>query len=53
MSDRAPANLFDPSLPEFQTNPYPFYRRLRTEAPVYWNVSNQAWVVTRLVQKNS
>lgn len=47
MSDRAPANLFDPSLPEFQTNPYPFYRRLRTEAPVYWNVSNQAWVMTR------
>lgn len=47
MSDPASANLFDPSRPEFQVNPYPFYCRLRTEAPIYWNASNQAWVMTR------
>ena len=41
-----------PSLgsPEFKANPYPFYARLRAEAPVYrtralWGV--EAWLVTR------
>src|SRR4030081_1973324 len=28
-------------------NPYPLYRRLRTEAPVYWDPYLHAWVVTR------
>ncbi len=27
--------LFDPFLPEFNANPYPFYRRLREADPVH------------------
>jgi cytochrome P450 len=27
--------LWDPSDPAFRADPYPFYDRLRTEAPVY------------------
>lgn len=33
--------------PEFFDNPYPTYHRLRTEAPVYWSESWQAWLITR------
>jgi cytochrome P450 len=44
----------DPSLslyhlldPEVLADPYPLYRRLRDEAPVYWDPYLHAWVVTR------
>ena len=40
---------FDPLLgsPEFFENPYPVYRRLRDDAPVYWSTAWNAWVLTR------
>ena len=45
---------FDPSLSLFQlldpavhVDPYPFYRRLREEAPVMWDPFMHTWVVTR------
>jgi cytochrome P450 len=44
----------DPSLslfrlldPQVLADPYPFYARLRTEAPVYWDPFLHSWVVTR------
>ncbi len=33
--------------PEVLADPYPLYRRLRTEAPVHWDPYLHAWVVTR------
>jgi cytochrome P450 len=33
--------------PETLANPYPLYRRLRTEDPVHWDPFLHAWVVTR------
>jgi cytochrome P450/predicted ATPase/class 3 adenylate cyclase len=38
--------LFNPSRPEFHSNPYPFYHRLRSEDPVH-QTANGFWVVTR------
>jgi pimeloyl-[acyl-carrier protein] synthase len=45
---------FDPALSLFQlldpaavADPYPLYRRLRTEDPVHWDPFLHAWVVTR------
>lgn len=37
-------NLLDP---EVRANPYPLFRRLRTEDPVHWDPFIHAWVVTR------
>ncbi|MFA5493705.1 MAG: cytochrome P450 [Porticoccaceae bacterium] len=37
---------FDPMAAEFQQNPYPFYERLRKEAPVCWIDSLQGWAVS-------
>ncbi len=39
----------DLASPQFKANPYPFYARLRTEAPVYPTraLSRQVWLVTR------
>ena len=30
-------------------DPYPFYKILRTEAPIYWDEQLQAWLVSRYV----
>src|SRR4030095_15264362 len=37
----------DPASPAFDEDPYPFYRYLRENAPVYWWAKGRAWVVTR------
>lgn len=49
-----PARAPDPSLSLFQlldpavhADPFPFYRRLREEAPVVWDPFMHTWVVTR------
>jgi len=57
MTQHAPigaATPFDPSLSLFQlldpkvhADPYPFYQRLREEAPVMWDPFMHTWVVTR------
>ncbi|HTC95947.1 MAG TPA: cytochrome P450 [Terriglobales bacterium] len=53
-TDSPPAGKSDPSLSlyhlldqEVLANPYPLYRKLRTEDPVYWDPFLFAWVVTR------
>ncbi len=38
---------FNPSLPEVQADPYPFYKRLREQDPVHWSEALDAWVLTR------
>jgi cytochrome P450 len=38
------AQLLDPDV---LADPYPLYRRLRTESPVHWDPFLHAWVVTR------
>ena len=44
----APAlSLYQLLDPEVLANPYPLYRRLREEAPDYWDPYLHAWVVTR------
>jgi pimeloyl-[acyl-carrier protein] synthase len=48
----APSSDSDLSLyqllrPEVLADPYPLYRRLRTEDPVHWDPYLHAWVVTR------
>jgi pimeloyl-[acyl-carrier protein] synthase len=50
----AAAQPFDPSLSLFQlldpkvhADPFPFYQRLREEAPVMWDPFMHTWVVTR------
>src|SRR5262245_11766410 len=39
--------IFDPASPAFDEDPYPFYKYLRENAPVYWWAKGGAWVVTR------
>jgi cytochrome P450 len=41
-----PDVLFDPFLPEFHADPYPFYRRLREQDPVHRSALG-FWVLTR------
>ena len=38
--------MFDPYDPAVQENPYPIYRQLRREAPVYW-CERGFWVLSR------
>jgi cytochrome P450 len=33
--------------PNYVADPYPYWERLRNEAPVYWSETNQFWAVTR------
>jgi cytochrome P450 len=40
-------SLFDLLDPEVLADPYPLYRRLRAEHPVFWDPYMHAWVVTR------
>ncbi len=39
--------LYDPRTPEVHANPYPIYRRLRAEAPVYHMREKDFWVLSR------
>ena len=38
---------YDPLSPEWQADPYPMYRRLRDEAPIYWSETARAFCVAR------
>jgi len=38
---------FNPFLPEFRADPYPFYRELRSADPVYFSPSLRGWILTR------
>jgi cytochrome P450 len=38
---------FNPLLPEFRADPYPFYARLRAEDPVHKSTLTGAWVLSR------
>jgi hypothetical protein len=40
---------FDPFDYAFHEDPYPVYRRLREEAPVYWNEEHAFWALSRHV----
>jgi hypothetical protein len=41
-------DLFDVPLEVFLADPYPFYRRLRSEAPVFWDERSRVWILTRV-----
>ena len=43
----APLSLYHLLEPEILADPYPLYRRLRSEDPVHWDPYLHAWVVTR------
>ncbi|HET7342935.1 MAG TPA: cytochrome P450 [Methylomirabilota bacterium] len=45
--DDGPLSLYRLLDPEVLADPYPLYRRLRTEDPVHWDPFLHAWVVTR------
>src|SRR5271156_1700275 len=40
-------SLFHLLNPDVLSDPYPLYKRLRTEHPVFWDPYMHAWVVTR------
>ncbi len=40
-------DLYDPTSPEIMADPFPAFRRLREEAPVWWCPALKGWVVTR------
>ncbi len=46
-SDPSSTLAFDPYSPEFFANPYPVYRRLRDEAPVYYSKAHDVYVLSR------
>jgi len=39
--------IYNPGDPAYLANPYPFYRRLRSEAPVYWWEPGHMWLLSR------
>ncbi|MBD2339097.1 cytochrome P450 [Calothrix sp. FACHB-156] len=39
-------SLFNPFLPEFRNNPYPYYERLRSQDPIHFSFMG-TWVITR------
>jgi cytochrome P450 len=41
------AVVFDPYSPEYFADPYPLYKRLRDEAPVYHNPERKFWALSR------
>jgi len=41
------ALVFNPSDPAFIADPYPLFRRLRNEAPVYWWERGRMWLLSR------
>ena len=43
----SPLSLYHLLDPQVLADPYPLYRRLRTEDPVHWDPFLHAWVVTR------
>jgi len=45
--DIATVSLQDILRPDILPDPYPFYRRLREAAPVYWDAARETWVLTR------
>ncbi len=47
VSAEIPLSLYHLLDPEVLADPYPLYRRLRTEAPVHWDPYLHAWIVTR------
>src|SRR5262245_41806562 len=38
--------LFNPFTPEFLSDPYPVFDRLRSRSPVYWSKIFNGWVLT-------
>jgi cytochrome P450 len=46
-SARSTPSLYQLIDPEVLADPYPLYRRLRTERPVHWDPFLHSWVVTR------
>ena len=46
-ADEPPLSLYLLLDPEVLSNPYPLYRRLRTQAPIHWDPYLHAWIVTR------
>ena len=46
MTTNAPV-YYDPYLPEIAANPYPVFRRLREEAPLYYNAEHDFYAVSR------
>ena len=47
VKSESPLSLSELLRPEVLADPYPLYRRLRTEAPVLWDPFLHSWVVTR------
>lgn len=48
-----PADVFQPTSPEFLANPYPAYKRLRNEAPIFFYEPWGKWIVTRYEDINT
>lgn len=46
-ADEVPLSLYHLLDPEVLADPYPLYRRLRTESPVHWDPYLHSWIITR------